>query len=652
MIVSDIAPQQFLEMVKAGYEAVRQGDLLALGQSPLADLPLVTACMLSESAPLMERGRVLRTILLWGMMQLQPGGVPDWNNRRWLDYNILHHYYWQGARLADVAEWSGYSDIHVSQSLRPRALEQVTAVLRHETNHPHQLETRRGMVVADLVSLLPETGQYLLWYIAALAVPVPMPLLHQLDLVQMSLMLAQLRQHHLVQADEAFVAVNPLVQTYAQWQEPPSQQAKWLALGATFFVERGQVLTAVAIHHRAQTYQQGVALLQASWKEVVDTGDGEAIAQLQTLLSRYLQTKLPYSRPLLTTIAGQVAEFMGELGEANRYYQETMSAQEPQTKAFALYRLAELAKRQAHMDLALVYYARAIEVLTAVEPANLLPRLYIDRAMIYIQERQNLPLAQQDLTQATALVALSALSLKADLHNAWASYWYRMEDPARALGERLQAWLAALEAQDHERMTKTAHNLGQAYAWQKQFSEALVHLQKSLQLAEEAGNQQMVASNHKTIGNTYFLQANYAQAESHYQQAYQLFVQMENQNWQGYLCYDLAELYATTYQWAEAEQYLKQGQAFAETLGNRMLASGLQTLALQFPTAGHDLNERQAVALRYVAEHGAITNKQYCELTRCSPITAVRDLKECLEKEVLVKVGKGRGTRYVLQTHE
>ncbi len=57
---------------------------------------------------------------------------------------------------------------------------------------------------------------------------------------------------------------------------------------------------------------------------------------------------------------------------------------------------------------------------------------------------------------------------------------------------------------------------------------------------------------------------------------------------------------------------------------------------------------RKTLAMRYIQEHGFITNREYRELTRVSENTALRDLEELVAKGVLKKTGKTRGRQYRL----
>jgi len=62
-----------------------------------------------------------------------------------------------------------------------------------------------------------------------------------------------------------------------------------------------------------------------------------------------------------------------------------------------------------------------------------------------------------------------------------------------------------------------------------------------------------------------------------------------------------------------------------------------------------DLNERQIKAVLFTKEKGKITNKQYQELFRVSKPTATNDLKELVEKKILLRIGiTGKGTSYAL----
>jgi len=67
-----------------------------------------------------------------------------------------------------------------------------------------------------------------------------------------------------------------------------------------------------------------------------------------------------------------------------------------------------------------------------------------------------------------------------------------------------------------------------------------------------------------------------------------------------------------------------------------------------------DLNARQVKAMQYLEKHGEITSAIYCEgiAPRISQRMARKDLKDLVERGMVIRVGHTRGTRYVLPTSE
>jgi ATP-dependent DNA helicase RecG len=58
--------------------------------------------------------------------------------------------------------------------------------------------------------------------------------------------------------------------------------------------------------------------------------------------------------------------------------------------------------------------------------------------------------------------------------------------------------------------------------------------------------------------------------------------------------------------------------------------------------------ERYSRTLAYVREHGSITRAEYLDQFRLSGAQVSRDLAELVERGLLLQVGLGRTTRYVL----
>ena len=59
------------------------------------------------------------------------------------------------------------------------------------------------------------------------------------------------------------------------------------------------------------------------------------------------------------------------------------------------------------------------------------------------------------------------------------------------------------------------------------------------------------------------------------------------------------------------------------------------------------LNERQKQVLRFIKEHGSITNREYRQLIGLSDESARRELKELVAKGILYVEGSGRNVRYI-----
>jgi len=66
------------------------------------------------------------------------------------------------------------------------------------------------------------------------------------------------------------------------------------------------------------------------------------------------------------------------------------------------------------------------------------------------------------------------------------------------------------------------------------------------------------------------------------------------------------------------------------------------------------LNDRQIKAMRYLQEHGEITTIIYCReiAPQISERTARKDLNDLVERGLITRIGRTRGTKYVLLSSE
>jgi len=88
-------------------------------------------------------------------------------------------------------------------------------------------------------------------------------------------------------------------------------------------------------------------------------------------------------------------------------------------------------------------------------------------------------------------------------------------------------------------------------------------------------------------------------------------------------------------------EFRQDGGSFIQTLWRDWLTAEV--------LARMDLTERQLAAVKYVKEHGSITNREYRQLTGAIVRTAARDLAGLEQENILVRAGGvGRGAQYVL----
>ena len=63
-----------------------------------------------------------------------------------------------------------------------------------------------------------------------------------------------------------------------------------------------------------------------------------------------------------------------------------------------------------------------------------------------------------------------------------------------------------------------------------------------------------------------------------------------------------------------------------------------------------ELNDRQRKVITRMLDglEGKLTTSKYAKFAKCSTDTALRDLQDLCDKDILVRVGEGRGTNYRL----
>lgn len=116
------------------------------------------------------------------------------------------------------------------------------------------------------------------------------------------------------------------------------------------------------------------------------------------------------------------------------------------------------------------------------------------------------------------------------------------------------------------------------------------------------------------------------------------------------ICCDLAEAYAELKDLKQAQPYLTEGAHIAHRNSLDSRLKELEDVAHKYP--GLYLphwDEREQKILEYVKVHTAITRRECVQLLDVSESTAARVLDEMANRKYLERVGKGRGTKYVVE---
>jgi tetratricopeptide (TPR) repeat protein len=428
------------------------------------------------------------------------------------------------------------------------------------------------------------------------------------------------------------------------------------SVAGDYYHSQGDYLEAARQLRAASQWEAAAALLIEQQQSIVDNLQ---IEELSELVGQFRNTEVSAGTwAKLKLMAGELAEFTGNLDAALLEYQQALNAPDVYTKGSAYYRRAKVFEHK-NIDEALAHYAYAIHLMEEERQrpsaANgradaLLVRMYIQRAWIFIQVRPDLRRAAAHLHQAQALIDPSDRRLWCDLYNVLGEYHHYQHNPTVSVEHYWQAWLAANEVRDAERMSQTAHNLGLVYMGDlRQYDHALDYLQRSQELARQTGNRQMEGLCSMSMGACYFWLQRMPLALTAYQGAAELFAETGNRTLLTRTHYGLAEAYAAQGDLPQAHEHLQSGLAIATDLGDAGALADFAQLTRDYPQLVRPMDaasERQQKALSYVQQHGQITNRTYQELTGVSQKQSVRDLNDMVKQGALVRVGSGRATGY------
>ena len=648
----NVTIESLKQQLTDAYKLCREGRTLELSTLPIAHTPLVEDCFLQD-VPINPdlRGGTLQSVLRWATLRLRPGGQPSWIDYQWRLYNTVMHFYFERMRVAELAEHMAIAEQTLYQ-VRASAMEALARILLAELEAPQDLAGRKHIAISDRYSLYSADQQTILRLLAAFQQGMPTTLLHQLA-EQHGIAEIQTNIHQIVATN--WVVTNERgselllhrdVSQYLLTRLTPAERTGWHRQIGDYFAGREHYFQAAHHYFSAELAQEAALIFINHYNAIVNDLQVDEMLKVISELHPSDMDKATWAR--LKVVAGNGAHLLEDVDTALTEYQHALSAPDIDVKALAYYRRAKVLELR-NTDEALAHYAYGIQLLEAQTPPNpLLIRIYIDRAILLLEERNDTTQAQADLQNAERNIAPDVRGDWSDLHSAWFRLEIQRENWDEAIVHGQQAWLAANELGDVLRLMRNAHNLGMTYARLGRFEEAGPYLERSHDLALELGNRQTAGASSKTIGGSLFMMGDYVGAEQRYLEAYAIFSELGNHNWQAHTCFDLAEVYAELGDTLSMHRYYDEGLRLATEAGDLSLVAAFEEFGRTYQTHFSDLSPRQIICINYVKNHGKITNKQYQEINEVSPRQALRDLQEMETLGLIVKAGKGRATHYRL----
>lgn len=652
----------FERSITEALKACREGFITRLDVSYLAQSRLVTDCLWGKELPRHgELGRVLYSILRWAVTQIRPLGEPNPKLLAWRPYFLLQWYYFDGRRVADIADALGLVENYIYTPLK-QAITAVAQTLYDELQNPRSLLERKNFVLAERYKSLSPDEQCLLRAASIFTQPIPQEWLGLLvkanRLNNPAASLSTLINAQLLQLNPPShkLSISPDLKTYITPFLTQTEQLYWHRLAARLYIEQEQAYLEAITHWRAaKDFRQAAEIIiQHQLTIIAQNG----LNFLQNSLMKFNFAELQTEEDLwyqLKLLSGHLAESLQNFSFAVAEYKIVLSSSNPNLKAEAYQRIAKAYELSQKVDETLATYQRGITFLESYQPTHpYLATFYIHRAWLYIQTRPNLTLAQSDLQQATSYVQPNDLLNQADLHNAWAGFYIHLQpNPDKSLNHVLQYWLLAQEIGDTKRLLTATLNLGQEYLYQQKYNEAQTYLTQGLELAIKSANRSSEAQYHKVIGASYFFQEKWSEALDSYFKAYAIFKELGNLQWLAHTCHDIAETYAQYQQWADGQYYWQEGYMLAIELGEDRVRAYLEQLATNYPLLKKDIFHRNAqkrleLVIQYMNQNKTITNRKYQKLMGVSKPQAARDLKKMVQQGVLTAVGRSSATYYIL----
>ncbi len=681
------------ELTRLVDEAFRNYDSPSrLSASPLAASSLVTPALVFEAPAPGDAGRALQVVLQWAAQQLAPRppryplGQPrpfddsTWLEANWRRYNLLRHLYLEplvveseagGLKKGGVDQLTELLGLVGRESFfydeRNRALGEAAAFLRAQlSTHQADGELRR-MAVEQLLqhsfagpAAAPSSFRRWLDLAATFRGPFPRAWLgelaeaERLPAAEQEPALRYLMTHRLVgeQHHGAWLSLPPALQAYVYAHRPAGAGApRWHVRAAQFYREQADYPLAAAWHlGQAEHFAEAARELLAAAPRLREPA---AEAALLEMLQAFTPKQLPETR-----LWSDVQLWLSELwqGQAPETAIQlcrralTMTT-DPLYRGRFLHRLGKLHEDRNPLH-ALEFYRQALALLQPENPEWV--EVNKDLAWIHIH-RQEWAEAEKALRAA---LERAVAATRADVFDALASLYRRQKLYPAAIVQAQQALALRQAMGDWPRAADSGNNLGNIYAEMGEPQAALGFYAEAL----TAGTPEQVADAHLNIGATLYDLGRYAEALGHYRESLEGYQKIGVPRREVRAYYNLTEALAAVAEWEAAAQHWRAGFARSQQAVTDYVQA-FEALRQSLPDLDRQLQQADAApapkvsavrqgyaqqALELARQERNVTTKSLMARTHLSLSPAKEVLAELTRRGLLVKIGQGRATRYVL----
>lgn len=680
--------------------------VLLLARSPLADSQLVVPALVRDdlSPTAQERGRALRLVLRWAVRQLEPTPArhglgeprplddPTWQDPAWWRYNILRHRYLEPLHPDEFVDGGRYTETLLaltgipSRDLyyeeRSRAVREVVQWLRTQTAGGDASQILRQLALEEVYDALrdDEAAVRLLTAAATFNDVIPQALLTSLTRSEglrepMTVINRLVAARYLLAGDEDTLWLSPVLRRFLYQRDEPDRRRLRHARIGDFYRSQGDTLRAVYHLQQARRDSAAATLLLEDAEDLLYEADGD---ELTAAVGRFDQNAItPSQWYQLQCLLGDLRRLMGEQAHAlDAYRRALQAATTGQEQARAYRRLGKLYEQRSQRQ-ALHYYGEAAARFAQTPRDPEFVEMLKDRAWVQI-ERGDFAAAHSDLAQAQTLAPETAPAIQANIHDALASLYYYENDCDTALRHMRAALSLREESGDLLGVAKSQNNLGLLFSAVDDHAGAVAVYKEALATYQRLGNRELAAATLLNLGMAHHLMEERDHAITYYREALEL---CRAQNWHVTAARahsNLAEVYAETGRIGRARDEWQHGIELARDAGLDEEVAYFVQLLEQFPALRHDApaaenpsahgtsagetgtvtgtvaggNEVQDFeaeqAIRLARVHGRVTTRSFMDAAGVSKATATRKLSALADAAVLVKVGQGRATHYVL----